>query len=149
MLLVDVGVLMQKHSAIHYGTQSLVSQVKRCIHFRNIREMLLHKDIDVPPHFRPLCDTKHEHFSDPLPHSPVHRVVQTGKLQVKMVPPRTKSYSFFFRRGALILSNTELCLDKCWPANSCQKLLKLDVPETGHDSCVLLGGIAECKGCTF
>ena len=30
-----------------------------------------------------------------------------------------------------------------------KELLKLDVPETGHDSCVLLGGVAECKGPAF
>ena len=84
--------------------------------------MLLHKDVDVPPHFRPLYDTKHEHFSDLLPHSPVHRVVQTGKLEVKMVPPRTKSYSFFFCHGALISFHAELYLEKCWPAISCERI---------------------------
>ena len=116
----------------------MVRRVERCIQFRNIWKILGYEDTQVPPHFRPLCYPKQQHFLHTLRHPFVNRVVQTRQLQTET--GTTKNHV-----QCLMLS--------CYPNSfqiqkltlSCIRFWLLTVPDTVHDSCGLRGEVGACR----
>ena len=90
-LLVYMRLPVKDHRSVHKSTQSLVRWVERCIQFGNIWKILGYEDTQVPPHLRPLCYPKRQHFLHTLLHPFVHWIVQTRELETETVPQRTMS----------------------------------------------------------